>query len=79
MPDGCGGSPAYAPQNRFPVVGMRYGLPSPIQPLQSSIDPPSSQSLSSPTNATKHNDSVVQDVTNEVMGGLNSLMITVGM
>ena len=58
-------------KNRFQVEGMRYGPPSPIQPLRSYW--PSIQPVT-----PKHN--AVRDVTDEVMGGLgNSLMITVGM
>ena len=58
-------------KNRFQVEGMRYGPPSPIQPLRSYW--PSFQPVT-----PKHN--AVRDVTDEVMGGLgNSLMITVGM
>ena len=68
---GCGGSPAYAPRNRFPVVGMRYG-PLPLFNHSTPIDPPSRQSLRALSYPT------VRDVTNELMGGLvNSLMITV--
>ena len=63
VPAGCGGSPAYAPRNRFPVVGMRYG-PLPLFNHSTPIDPPSRQSLralSYPTqNATKHNMYIVQ-------------------
>ena len=70
---GCGGSPAYAPRNRFPVVGMRYG-PLPLFNHSTPIDPPSRQSLRALSYPT------VRDVTNELMGGLvNSLMITVRM
>ena len=58
-------------KNRFQVEGMRYGPPSPIQPLRSYW--PSFQPVT-----PKH--TAVRDVTDEVMGGLgNSLMITVGM
>ena len=41
--DGCGGSGAYAARNRLAVVGMRYGPPSPIQPLLFSYWPTSQQ------------------------------------
>ena len=72
---GCGGSPAYAPRNRFPVVGMRYG-PLPLFNHSTPIDPPSRQSLRALSYPTQN--TTVRDVTNELMGGLvNSLMITV--
>ena len=74
--DGCGGSGAYAGRNRLAVVGMRYGPPSPIQPLLFSYWPTSQQVtlralLSNKCNKTQQRYYIVRDVTNElIMGGL---------
>ena len=59
MPAGCGGSPAYAPRNRFPVVGMRYG-PLPLFNHSTPIDPPSRQSLRALSYPTQNTTRYVQ-------------------
>ena len=59
VPAGCGGSPAYAPRNRFPVVGMRYG-PLPLFNHSTPIDPPSRQSLRALSYPTQNTTRYVQ-------------------